>query len=688
MKKYISLLFVSLFCITLTTAQVDRTKMPKPGPAPKINLSVPQTFNLPNGLQVLVVENNKLPRARVQLLIDNPLHATGQKAGVENLVSDLMGNGTQNIGKDEFNEEVDFLGANINFGSESAYASSLSKYFPRIMELMADAAKNPLFTQEEFDKAKNRLLDGLKNQEKDVSTVASRVNSALIYGENHPKGEFTTVEKVEKLTLNDVKNFYENYFSPKNAYLVVVGDVKYNEVERLIRQNFADWKSSEIPAVSYSTPKDVQYTQVNFVDMPNAVQSEIAVENLVNLKMSDPDYHAVLIANKVLGGGFNSLLNMNLREKHGWTYGARSSTGADKDITRFVASTSVRNAVTDSAVAETLKEINFIRNNEVTMQELVTAKAKFTGDFVLALERPETVANYALEIKTQDLPKDFYTDYLKKINAVTAKDVKRVANKYYKPENLRIVVVGKGAEVLTGLKTLKSVNGKPIPVTYYDKFGNKTVEPNYNMAMEAGVTADKVLNDYFKALGGNDKLQAVNSVVMKAEAEMQGMMLNLETKTTSKNQSSLVVFVGGNAMQTVVFDGEKGYMMAQGQRKDYDDKENMAAKMEAQPFMELNAKNAKLERVENVDGKDAYVVSFGDKKSAFYDKNTGLKVRETATQEANGQTILTTTNFGDYKAVDGIMFPHKISQSFGPQEIDFNITEIMVNDGVTDADFK
>src|SRR5690606_11460208 len=161
----------------------------------------------------------------------------------------------------------------------------------------------------------------------------------------------------------------------------------------------------------------------------------IAVENLVNLKMDDADYYPVLIANRILGGGFNSLLNMNLREAHGWTYGARSSTGADKNITRFMATTSVRNAVTDSAVVETLKEIRFIRDNKVTPQQLSNAKSKYIGDFVLALERPETIANYALEVYSQNLPKDFYASYLKKLNAVTAEDVQRVAKKYYKPDN-------------------------------------------------------------------------------------------------------------------------------------------------------------------------------------------------------------------------------------------------------------
>ncbi len=688
MKKYIYLFIASIFVTTLATAQIDRSKQPQPGPAPKINLTQPSSFDLPNGLKVMVVENHKLPAVRVQLLIDNPLHATGEKAGVENLLSQMLGNGTTTIPKDQFNEEVDYLGASIFFGSESAYASSLSEYFPRIMELMADAIKNPLLTEEEFKKEKDKTIDGLKTQEKDVATVANRVRSSLLYGSNHPKGEFTTIEKVEKLTLADVKNFYNDYFNPKNAYLVIVGDVSKNEVEKLVRENLSDWKSTPIPSVNYTAPKDVQYTQVNFVDMPNAVQSELAVQNLVNLKMSDPDYHAVLIANKILGGGFNSLLNMNLREAHGWTYGARSNTGADKNITRFIATTSVRNAVTDSAVVETLKEIRFIRDNKVTTQQLVNAKAKFVGDFVLALERPETIADYALEVQTQNLPKDFYVDYLKKINAVTVEDVQRVAKKYYKPNNLRIVVVGKGSEVLEGLKGLKNAEGKEIPVVYFDKFGNSVAAPDFNKAMDAGVTAETVIKKYIDAIGGKAKLKTVKTLSMTASAEMQGMQLGLETKNTTKNQSVVNVTMMGNSLQKIVFDGEKGYMMAQGQRIDYDEKQNAAAKMEASPFMELTVTGAKLERVEQVNGKDAYVISVGNNTEAFYDKESGLKVKQNTTQEMMGQTINATTTFGNYKEVNGIKFPFTIGQTAEPQELTFNITDVKINEGVTDADFK
>lgn len=688
MKKYIYLFIASLFVSTIATSQIDRSKQPVPGPAPVVNLAEPQTFTLNNGLTVLVVQNNKLPAVRAQLLIDNPIHASGQKAGVENVFSSMMGNGTTTISKNDFNEEVDYLGASIFFGSESAYASSLSEYFPRIVELMAEAIKNPLLTQDEFETEKNKQIELLKSQEKNVSSISNRVRSALVFGKDHPKGEFTTIEKLEKLTLMDVKNFYDNFFNPKNAYLVVVGDVTTAEVEKLVKANFSDWKVKTVPSAIYSDPKDVQYTQINFVDMPNAVQSEIGVQNLVNLKMSDPDYFAVLVANRVLGGGFNSLLNMNLREAKGWTYGASSNVGADKDITRFIAATSVRNAVTDSAVVEILKEIRFMRDNKVTTQQLANAKAKFTGDFVLALERPATIANYALKIKTQNLANDFYINYLRKINAVTVEDVERVSKKYFKPDNLRIVVVGKGSEVLEGLGMLKGPKGRPIPISYFDADANPVAKPDYNQTIEAGVTAESVLSKYMQAKGGQKAMEAVNSVKLEATAEMQGMKLNLEMIKTKKNQSSMIISMGGAPLQKTVFDGETGYMVVQGQRIENDDTQNSAAKLEAIPFKELNAKNAKLERMEKVDGKDAYVLSFGNNSEAYYDKASGLKVKETSVQEAMGQTITATVEYDDYKEVDGIQFPFVIKQSAGPQEITFNVDKMTLNVDVSAADFE
>ena len=199
MKKIIVL--SSLFLTLIMQAQ-DRTQ-PIPGPAPKINIKKPETFSLPNGLKVLVVENHKLPRVSYSLTIDNTPYAEGNKKGVDDLTSSLIGNGSTKTAKDPFNEEIDFLGANINFYSSGASASGLSKHAKRIMELMAEGALMPNFTQDEFDKEKDKLIEGLKTQEKSVTAVASRVERVLAYGKSHPSGEYLSEETINNVSLAD-----------------------------------------------------------------------------------------------------------------------------------------------------------------------------------------------------------------------------------------------------------------------------------------------------------------------------------------------------------------------------------------------------------------------------------------------------------------------------------------------------
>lgn len=690
MKKLFLFSMLSLFFAT-SFAQVDRTKQPEPGPAPEINLQEPVAFSLNNGLKVMVVENHKLPRVSIQLTLDNPPVLEGEKAGVQSLAGSLMGNGSKSISKDDFNEEIDFLGARLNFGATSAFASSLSKYFPRILELMADAALNPNFTQEEFEKEKAKLITGLKTQENDVSAIASRVQSALAYGKNHPRGEFTTEQTVNNVSLLDVENFYRDYFVPANAYLVVIGDVEFDQVKQLVTKNFTPWTKAIPPSLSYSEPKDAQYTQINFVDMPNAVQSEISVQNLVDLKMKDEDYLDALIANRILGGGAQARLFLNLREDKGYTYGSYSGIGNNKfGPSTFRATASVRNMVTDSSVVELLKEIDKISSEPVTAEELANAKAKYVGNFVMALERPQTIANYALNIETEGLPKDFYKTYLERINAVSIDDVQNASKKYFSSSNARVVVTGKGSEVLENLENVK-LNGKAVPVLYYDKTAEKSEKPDYSAAIPEGTTANSILEKYIEAIGGKAKLDGVESYAMLAEAEMQGMKLELEMKKTSKDQFLQDVRVMGNSMQKQVVDGDKGYMMAQGQRKDLSEEELKKLKEESAAFPELNyllAGGIALEGVEAVGDKKAYKLKVTDEKTVFYDIESGLKLQEVNNIEAGGQQMQQTLSYGDYKEVSGIMFPFTLTQTMGPQKFDFIVKEIKVNDGVNAADFE
>lgn len=661
--------------------QAQDRPQPKPGPSPIVNVKKPESFTLPNGLKVMVVENHKLPRVSFSLSIDNAPYAEGDKKGVADLTGSLIGNGSKKITKDAFNEEVDFLGASINFSTSGAFASSLSKYAGRVMELMAEGALNPNFTQEEFDKEKTQLIEGLKTQEKSVTAVAGRVGGVLAFGKNHPSGEYLSEETINKVTLDDVKMNYNTYFVPGNAYLIIIGDVKMKETKKMVEKLFGSWAKGTAPKISYTDPTNVQYTQINFVDMPNAVQSEISLVNTVNLKMSDADFFPAILANQVLGGDFNSYLNMNLREAHGWTYGARSSIGGSRYVSKFASSSQVRNSVTDSAVVEFIKEIKRIRTEKVSDEALNNVKAGYIGRFVMQVDKPQTIARYALNIKTESLPEDFYKNYIKNINSVTPEDIMRVANKYFLAENTRIIIVGKGSEVIEGLEKLK------IPMFYFDKFGNATDKPVMKKPVPAGVTVKTVLDNYIKAIGGEKALKSVKTISTLAAGTVQGTPLELRTKF-SGNQMAVEMTAMGMSMMKQVVNAKGAYVVQQGQRKDLAGEELAEMRENANLFDELTLANKTgitLDGIENINGNDAYVIVDG-KSTLYYDVKSGLKISEAKTMEQAGQKMTQIKNLSDYKEVKGIKFPFKTVLNVG-MEIEFITSEVKINEGVKDTDF-
>ena len=682
MKKSI-LILSSLFLTIIMQGQI--IPQPKPGAAPTIKIGKPQTFELKNGLKVMVVENHKLPRVSFSLTLDNDPYTEGDKKGVSEMTSALIGSGTTKISKTAFNEEVDFLGANINFSANGASASSLSKYAGRVLELMADGALNPVFTQEEFDKEKAKFIEGLKSNEKSVSAVAGRAVNVLTYGKNHPAGEFVSETTLKNVTLEDVKTNYNTYFVPSNAYLIIVGDVKFSETKKMIEKFFGNWKKAVAPSISFSDPKDVPQTQINFIDMPNAVQSEVAVVNMSKLKMTDPDYFAVLIANQILGGDFNSYINMNLREVHGWTYGARSSIYGDKRVGTFNASTQVRNAVTDSTVVEIFNELKRIRTEKVSEEMLASVKAGYIGRFVMQIEKPQTVAGYALRIQSQGLPADFYENYIKNISAVTTDDVLRVANKYFLANNSRIIIVGKAADVAAGLEKLK------YPIQYFDKYGNPTAKPELKKAIPAGVTVKSVLDNYIKAIGGLQAAQAVKTIIMNGSTTIPQAPapLSFVSKTDSKGMLMVELAMGTMSIMKQVVNEKGGYIMQQGQKQILEGEMLNDMKAEATPFKELTLATKEgltLINMEPINGKDAYAIKDG-KTTLFYDVASGLKVAESVVLEQGGKSMTKTTSYSDYRDVKGVKVPFNMIQNIG-FDLDIKISDVKINEGVLPTDFQ
>ncbi len=690
MRHFKLLLVITLFCNLVTLAQVDRSLQPKSGPAPEINFGIPQEFLFENGVTLLVVENHKLPKVSVSLRIDNPLHLEKDKAGVQSLLGVMLGKGSINMIKDDFEEEIDFMGASLSFSSSSASAGSLSRYFPRVYEMMADAALKPNFLAVEFEKEKNKILESIKASEKDVKTVARRVENLLSYGKNHPYGEYASEASVKKINLSDIEELYLRQFNPQNAYIIIVGDIDFKIAKNLTQRYFGDWKNRKITKSIFETPKNVDQTAISFVEMPNAVQSEISILSTASIDKNDPEYYPLLIANQILGGGAEARLFLNLREDKGYTYGSYSRYSFNhKTHSRFRAYASVRNAVTDSSVLELLYEIDKMSRDLVSNDELSLVKKKYAGSLIRSMEQASNIANFAYNIKTQKLSENFYNDLLKNIEEVSKEDIRRVSKKYLNRNNLSIIVTGKGSDVMKPLEDIE-FGGRKLSVSYYDKYGNVSDRPVFYKPITDGTSAMSVINNYIKAIGGREKLDGVKTKTTLLEANMQGMTIQVLNKQTNKNQLLTQLSMMGNIMQKTVLNQSKGYNEIGGKKTEIIGKELEEAMRDAIIFPELkvNQDQIKLNGIVSLNGEDAYEIRWSKNKTVYYSTSDYFKLQEVQSSEIQGKLINITKIYSDYESVEGIFLPQKTTQNLGSQRINFKVTSIILNEQFSEDIFE
>ncbi len=662
--------------------QEDINKMPEAQAAPVIKFQKPKTYKLDNGLTLIVVENHKLPRVNASLRIDNQPVKLRNKKGSDDLLSSLLGSGSQSVSKDDFNKKIDFLGANVNIYDGGFYINSLSKYFPEVLKLTADQALHPKFTKEEFAKEQEKLIESLKSAEKSTPAAAERVLKKLAYG-NHPYGEVTSIETVKNVQLADVENYYKQSFTPNHAYLIIVGDVDFDKIKQMTKDYFAGWpKAPQTRGVALPAIKNVSQTEVDFVHMPNAEQTELKVAHRSDVRKNNPDYPAALLMNAILGGDFNSYLNMTLREKHGWTYGARSRFGTNKYGDLFKASTSVRNSVADSAVVVTMAQIDKIVNEKVDPKLLYNNKQKYLGNFVLQMEKPSTIANQAYDIYVNNLPEDYYETFLQKIDAVTVDDIQNAAKKYLHPEHARIIVAGNAAITVPGLKKAG------YSVKFYDKDGHPVAAPKMNQKIPAGVNVKTVINHYIDAIGGAQAVKNTKSIKTVYEAKMQGGTLKMTNAAMAPNKFMSQTEAMGMVMSKQAFNGQTGYKMFRGNKKPFDAKENEKYQKGSQPISELDLlTNGKLVRIDNFDGQDYYVIVDNEGTEHFFNAKTGLKDKEIKHRKIQGREMTQPILLKEYKGINGIKIPSKIVIVNGVQNIELNLINAETNT-LKPEDFK
>ncbi|WP_299821639.1 pitrilysin family protein [uncultured Pontibacter sp.] len=454
----------------------DRSKRPEIGANPVVQVPNYYTTKLKNGLKIIGAKSDEIPTVTLQLAIKGGHRLSANdmsKAGVSSLTAAMLNEDTENYTSEEFTNELNKLGSSVSIyaGSEETmvYVQSLKKNLDKTLALMEERMFKPKFNQDDFDRLKKQQLEGIANQATQPTAIANNVYLKLLYGEGHIEAmpSSGTAETVNNITLDDVKKFYQNNYSPSVANLVVVGDITEKEI--MGKLNFLkNWKKKDVKLVADTKAPAIDKTRIYFVDKPDAAQSEIRIGYVGIPYDATGEYHKLGLMNYNLGGAFNSRINLNLREDKGYTYGARSGFSGSKYAGPFTASAGVRADATAESVTEFMKELSNFSKTGITEDEVKFMKSSIGQSDARKYETPGQKAGFLGRIIEYNLSKDFVKKQTDILNNITKKDIDALAAKHLPVNNMHIVVVGDKKTVLSKLQALNyevvelDTNGNPI----------------------------------------------------------------------------------------------------------------------------------------------------------------------------------------------------------------------------------
>ena len=450
---------------------VDRSKPPVLGAPPKVSLPPIVTRQLSNGLKLMVVEQHELPLVDFVLVVGSGgTMDPASKGGVANLTSSMLTEGTASRSALEIADQIAFLG--IGLGANSNWdAATVSLHTPvaqldSALALFTDVVLHPAFRTEDFERVRKNRLTALVQLKDRPTQIADQAYAAILYGSSHPYGHnlLGTEASVTGMSTADLQSFYRANFLPNNSTIIVVGDITPAQAEQKISGLLGNWQRGTVTPVAVGDAPKAGATTVYLVDKPGAAQSSFRIGS-VGVPRSTKDYFALNVMNTILGGTFTSRLMQNLRETHGYTYGARSRFDMRQSAGPFTASAEVVAAKTDSGLVEFMKELNAIRDTVPTV-ELNKAKRYLQLSMPSDFETTQQIANQLIPVVLYNLPLDYYNSYVANVESITQADVQRVARQYINPGSLAIVVVGDRKSIEAGLKTVNAG-----PITIRDFFG-------------------------------------------------------------------------------------------------------------------------------------------------------------------------------------------------------------------------
>jgi zinc protease len=436
-----------------------RSTAPLPGPPRRYQFPAVTRRTLPNGLRVLVAENHTAPLVSMRTIVRSGADSDpADLAGVAGLTADLLDEGAGSRDAIRLAEDIGLLGGSLGTGADwdAAYASIdvLSRNASPTAEILADVTFRATLPQDAFDRVRRERLTEILQQRDEPSAIAGKRFASLLYGKGvYGNSIIGTNETVSRITLDDVRRYYGQYYLPNNSSLIVAGDIGADEIANLAEKTFAEWKRGPEPPQPKIEARPFDSSRVYIIDRPQAVQSEIRIGH-IGVPRSSEDYFPLSVMNALLGGVFNSRINLNLREKHGYTYGARSAFSFRRLAGPFVVAAPVRNEVTRESVSEILAELRRIRTGDVEDRELEDTKNYLMGVFPATVQSSSDIAGRLLDMELYGLPEDYFDRYRENIGAVSEDHIAHVAQKYLDPDRALIVIVGSAAQIREPLGSL------------------------------------------------------------------------------------------------------------------------------------------------------------------------------------------------------------------------------------------
>lgn len=438
----------------------------------KVKLPHPKEFTLPNGLTVLVLEDHKLPTVNYSLWIKSgALSDPADMPGLASFTADMLREGTATRSSIQIATELDELGTTLNgnapFGSNltTVQANGLSQSADKLMELLSDLVQNAKFPADELEKFRRQEKARLTQARSNPALLARERFYKAVYGDFPASVQLATSDSVQKATPEALKGFHDKFYVPNNALMAIAGDITLAQATALVKKHFGAWQGHPVPGVKWPDVPAPGPARIYLVDRPGSVQSNILMGGL-SLRRSDPDFIAVTVMNRILGGSASARLFANLREDKGYTYGAYSRVSSDLFPGVLAANTEVRNPVTDGSLHELMYELKRIREEKVPTSELEDAKRAIISSFALSLENPQGIINAWMQVKYYGLPENYWDVNSEQVAKIDAATVQQMARKYIDLEHLQIVVVGDAKEVREAVNKYGTVSvfdadGKP-----------------------------------------------------------------------------------------------------------------------------------------------------------------------------------------------------------------------------------